>query len=120
MNQGEIIVTKFKTLMLAAVGFAIAGSAVATGANAETYFQASHPRRAEVNHRLAVQDHRINVERRDGLISGHRARFLHHQDHVIRREERIDARFDRSHINRGEDRTLNHQENQVSREIGPR
>ncbi len=112
--------TKFKTLMLAAVGFAIAGSAVATGSSAETYFQATHPRRAEVNHRLAVQDNRINVERRDGMISARRAHALHRQDHMIRREERIDARFDRSHITRGEDRTLNHQENEVSHEIGPR
>jgi hypothetical protein len=120
MNQGEIIVTKFKTLMLAAVGFAIAGSAVATGASAETYFQATHPRRAEVNHRLAVQDHRINAERREGLISARRAHYLHRQDRRIRREERIDARFDRSHVTRGEDRALNHQENQVSREIGRR
>ena len=112
--------TTFKTIMLAAMGVAIAGSAVATTANAETYFQATHPRRAEVNHRLAVQDHRINRERRDGVISARRAHYLHRQDHMIRREERIDARFDRSHVTRGEDRALNHQENQVSREIGPR
>ncbi len=109
--------TKFKTLMLAAMGVAIAGSAVATGANAETYFQATYPRRAEINHRLAVQNHRIRVERREGLISPRRAAYLHRQDHMIRREERIDARFDRGHVTRGEDRTLNHQENQVSREI---
>ena len=32
---------------------------------------------------------------------------------MIRREERIDARFDRTHVTRGEDRMrLNHQENQ--------
>lgn len=109
--------TTFKTIMLAAVGVAIAGSAAAT-ANAETYFQATHPRRAEVNERLAVQNFRINQERRDGEISARRAHFLHRQDHMIRREERIDARFDRSHVTRGEDRTLNHQENEVSREIG--
>ena len=52
MNQGEIIMTTFKTIMLAAMGVAIAGSALATTANAETYFQATHPARAEINHRL--------------------------------------------------------------------
>ena len=112
--------TTFKTIMLAAMGVAIAGSAIATTANAETHFQATHPRRAEVNHRLAVQDHRINVERREGVIGPRRAHVLHRQDREIRREERIDARFDRSHITRGEDRGINHQENRVSREIGPR
>ena len=112
--------TKFKTLLLAAVGVSMAGSVVATGANAETYFQATHPARAEINHRLAVQNHRIHVLRREGVISPRRAAYLHHQDRLIRHEERIDARFDRGHVTRGEDRTLNHQENQVSREIGHR
>ena len=109
--------TKLKTIMLAAMGVAIAGSAVATAANAETYFQATHPRRAEINHRLAVQNHRIHVLRREGVISPRRAALLHAQDHAIRHEERIDARFDRSHVTRHEDRALNRQENRVNREI---
>ena len=109
--------TKFKTIMLAAMGVAIAGSAIATTADAETYFQATHPARAEVNHRLAVQNHRIRVLRREGVISPRKAAFLHHKLHMIRREERIDARFDRSHLTRVEARTLNHQENQVNRQL---
>jgi hypothetical protein len=39
---------------------------------------------------------------------------------MIRKAERIDARFDRGHVTPREDRALNHQENKVSREIGPR
>jgi hypothetical protein len=102
MNQGEIIMTKLRTIMLAAMGVAIAGSAMVTGANAETYFQATHPRRAEINHRLAAQDHRIRAERRDGLISPRKAAYLHRRDHMIRREERTDARFDRGHVTHAE------------------
>jgi len=109
--------TKLKTIMLAAMGVAIAGGAVATSASAETRFQANHPRRVEVNHRLALETHRIHRERREGLISAQKAAHLHRQVHMIRREEKIDARFDRSHITRADQRVLNHQENHVNREL---
>ena len=112
--------TSFKTLALAALATAVAGSAVATGASAETYFQAAHPRRTEITNRLAVQNFRIRQERREGLISPRRAAMLHLQDRTIRHEERIDARFDRSHVTRGEDRALNRHENRVNREINRR
>jgi hypothetical protein len=44
-------------------------------ANAETWQQA-HPRRAEVNGRLANQNHRINHARREGEITARQARAL--------------------------------------------
>jgi hypothetical protein len=109
--------TKFKTLLLAAMGVAMAGSAIATTANAETYFQATHPARAEINHRLAVKNHRIRVLRREGVISPRHAAYLHHKVHMIRKAERIDARFDHGRVTPREDRALNQQANQVSREI---
>jgi hypothetical protein len=109
--------TKFKLLIVAAVGMAMAGSAAVTGASAETTFQAHHPRRVEVNRRLAVENLRIHKERREGLIGGRKAARLHAQVRGIRHHERIDARFDRSHLTRHEDRTLNHQENRVDREL---
>jgi len=109
--------TKLKTIMLAAMGVAIAGGAVATNANAETRFQATHPRRVEVNNRLAVQNLRIRQARREGLISPRKAALLHAQDHAIRREERIDARFNHSHLTRGEQHAMNRQENRVNREL---
>ena len=109
--------TKFKTIMLAAMGVAIAGGAVATTANAETPFQATHPRRVEVNHRLAVETMRIHQERREGLISARKADRLHRQVRMVRHEERTDARFDRSHLTRADQRVLNHRENRVNREL---
>jgi hypothetical protein len=108
-------VTKFlPTLALAAL-FTVAG---ATDALAETQWQKEHPRRTEVNSRLQNQDHRINKEVRDGQISHRQAAALHRDDHQIRHEERDMAHQDGGHITRQEQRTLNHQENHVSHEIG--
>lgn len=81
-------------------------------------WRASHPRRAEVNARLNHQDHRINVERREGEITKAQAHDLHAEDRGIRAEERFDASNDGSHITRAEDRSLNRQENAVSHQIG--
>jgi len=86
-------------------------------ANAETWNQA-HPRRAEVNARLNNQNQRINQELREGEITRGQARALHAQDRFIRNEERFMAGQNGGHITRSEQRTLNQQENAVSREIG--
>jgi len=106
--------TKFATV---ALGLAVV-LAGATGASAETRWQDHHPRRVEVNHRLARQDHRIRVERREGELTGRQARELHAEDRGIRAQERFDASRDRGHITRAEQRRLNHEENGVSRQIG--
>jgi hypothetical protein len=86
-------------------------------ANAGTWDQ-NHPRRAEVNARLANQNQRINRELREGEINRGEARALHAQDRFIRTEERFMARQNGGHITRAEQRGLNQQENAVSREIG--
>lgn len=91
----------------------VAGSAVA-----ETQWEATHPRRDEVNDRLQTQDRRINQQRRAGEISAAKARRLHAQDHTMRAEERAMAAPNGGHITRPEQRVLNRQENQVSRAIG--
>ena len=81
-------------------------------------WRASHPRRAEVNARLNHQDHRINVERREGEITTAQAHDLHAEDRGIRAQERFDASNDGGHITRAEDRSLNQQENAASHQIG--
>ncbi len=50
-------------LALAAVG-AMSLLTAATAASAQTPWQHHHPRRVEVNHRLANQSRRIGMERR--------------------------------------------------------
>jgi hypothetical protein len=97
-------------------------TAVATGTVvpllAETQFQRNHPRREQVNERLANQNRRINQERREGEITQQQAGKLHREDRQIRQEERDMASQNGGHITRSEQRVLNQQENAVSRQIG--
>ena len=77
----------------------------------------NHPRRAEVNGRLENQNRRIEREYRDGEINKSQAQELHHEDHQIRQEERDMASQNGGHITKQEKKTLNQQENGVSRQI---
>ena len=97
---------------------AVAATGTSSLAHAETTWQQQHPRRAEVNARLANQDARIHNEVKTGQITRGQAAQLHHEDHQIRQEERLMASQDGGHITKPEQRVLNQQENQVSRQIG--
>jgi hypothetical protein len=98
-------------------GLALIATGAASTAAMAGPWAATHPRRAEVNHRLAVQNARIFEERHEGELTGAEARDLHAQDHAIRLEERAYAADHGGHISRAEQRALNSQENVVSREI---
>ena len=100
-----------------AISFAVVGSAMST-AFAETQWERNHPRRDQVNDRLANQNRRINREVKEGEISKQNARQLHREDHAIRQEERDMAKLNGSHISKGEQKVLNQQENGVSGQIG--
>jgi hypothetical protein len=106
----------FKTFALLLAGVA-AVSSMSASAFAETPWRQHHPRRVEVNARLALQRQRIDAGVRDGRISRREAHVLRVQDRRIRSEERFDAHLDNSHITRAEKRSLNQNETQVSREI---
>jgi len=84
----------------------------------DTKWQKDHPRREQVNNRLAHQSKRINTERREGEITKAQAQKLHAEDHAIRQEERTMASTNGGHITTAEQRALNQQENQVSKQIG--
>jgi len=107
-------ITKFSMI---AIALATLGSSL-TSASAETLWQANHPRRVEVNGRLAVQNFRINQGVADGRITPFQAQRLRAEDREVRAEERAMARFNGGHITRAEQRALNQQENAVSRQIG--
>jgi hypothetical protein len=108
---------KFAKIAIAALVATAAGGAFSS-AYAESSWDATHPRRDEVNDRLTHQDRRINQERREGEISRGQARMEHREDHRIRNEERRMAFRDGGHITRQDQRVLNRQENRVSRQIG--
>ena len=102
---------------LAALAVSLSGFAASALAD-ETQWQKDHPRRTEVNSRLANQDKRIHQERKEGEITKAQAQKLHSEDHAIRSEERTMASTNNGHITKTEQRALNQQENQVSKQIG--
>jgi hypothetical protein len=76
-----------------------------------------HPRRKEVNNRLAYQNARIDHKEAEGKMSPKEANKLHKEDHQIRQEEKDMASQDNGHITKQEQKTLNQQENKTSRQI---
>ncbi len=90
---------------------------VASPSFADTRWEQTHPRRDQVNDRLANQNRRIDNGAKTGRLSPQQAHQLHREDHAIRTEERADASLHGGHITKGEQRQLNRQENQVSRQI---
>ena len=106
-------------IVLMAGVVAVTLGALATPAFAdETQWQKDHPRRTEVNNRLKNQDKRIKQERKEGEITKTQAQQLHSEDHAIRQEERTMASTNGGHVTKAEQKSLNQQENQVSKQIG--
>ena len=107
-----------KTLSFAAAIVSLA--ALVGTASAEDTWQKNHPRRAQVNHRLANQNKRINTDVKDGTLSKGQAAALHHEDHQVRQEERDMASQNGGHITKSEQDVLNQQENGISSQIPPK
>ena len=105
-------------LTVAAVTVSLAGLTTTALADTDTQWQKNHPRREQVNNRLANQNKRIHQEVKQGDLSKAQAAKLHKADHQIRREERIMASQNGGHITRAEQKVLNQQENKVSQQIG--
>jgi hypothetical protein len=99
-----------------ALGVALLFGTAPAGAN-ETKWQQNHPRRTEVNKRLNNQNARIQNGVQNGSLSKGQAQQLHKEDRTIRKEERADAARNGGHITKREQRQLNRQENQVSKQI---
>jgi hypothetical protein len=105
-----------KLLTAAALSVAIAG--VAATALADTQWEKDHPRREQVNNRLANQNKRIHNEVKEGEMTKGQAAKLHQEDRNIRKEEKLMAGQNGGHITKQEQKTLNQQENKVSKQIG--
>ena len=105
-----------KILTVTLMSLSLAG--VASSALAETKWEKNHPRRDQVNDRLAKQNARIKTEVKEGELTKGQAANLHTQDRQIRTEEKLMASQNGGHITKLEQKTLNQQENAVSKEIG--
>jgi hypothetical protein len=108
---------KIKSMMIAGA-LLVAGMGVCTAQAAETKWEKNHPRRDQVNDRLHNQNKRIHQEVKEGDLTKAQASQLHKEDHQIRQEERDMASQNGGHITKQEQKTLNQQENQVSKQIG--
>ena len=104
--------------VLTALAATVSLACLAAPAMADTPWQARHPRREEVNNRLANQHARIHQEVREGELSHGQAARLHRTDHRIRMQERHMAARHDGHITRREQARINREENHVSRRIG--
>lgn len=92
---------------------------VVTGLSADAQPRAPrHPRRTEVNRRLANQNRRIDLKLKKDELTKAQANALHKEDHQILQEERDMAAQNGGHITKAEQITLNQQENHVSNQIG--
>jgi hypothetical protein len=102
------------------IGLIVAAGACFAGvSSAQTgEWAATHPRRVEVNSRLALQSDRIHQQVAHGDMSYAEAGRLHCEDRQIRTEERDMASQGYSHLTRVDQRALNQQENRVNRQIG--
>lgn len=107
-----------KVLSIAAISAALAG--IAGTAMADTKWQQNHPRREQVNNRLANQNKRIHQDVKNGTLTRSQAAALHKDDRQIRREERAMASQNGGHITKAEQRVLNSQEKSVSKAIPPK
>jgi hypothetical protein len=102
-------------IVIAVLGAVLVTCSVA-GASAATWGH-SHPRRVEVNKRLAHQNKRIDSDLASGKITAQQADQLHKDDSNIRAGERTDASLDNSHLTKADQTSLNQDENAVSRDI---
>ena len=91
---------------------AAAGSAIADPVDT------NHPRIDQVNDRLHNENQRINQEVKEGDLSKKEAHHLHKKLKRIHHKERVMAKHNGGHITKAEQRSLNHQENEVSKRIG--
>jgi hypothetical protein len=107
-----------KTSTFAAAMISLA--ALVGSASADTTWQKNHPRREQVNNRLANQNKRIHNDVKNGTLTKGQAAALHHEDHQVRQEERDMASQNGGHITKSEQRVLNQQENGISNQIPPK
>jgi len=78
---------------------------------------ANGPRVKEVNQRTRNQQKRIGEGLESGKISAGEAAKLEKQEAAIKRQERADRAAHNGHLTKAEQRDLNHELNQTSKEI---
>lgn len=109
---------KLPIRLLSAAAVLALMSLSAAPARADTPWQTHHPRREQVNNRLANQNRRIRQQVRQGELTHRQAARLHRADWRTRMAERRMARRNGGYITPRQKRLLNRRENRTSRRIG--
>ena len=104
-----------RDLMIGMFGLVLAFGSL-TDASAATWRQ-MHPRRTEVNHRLADENLRIHRDVAQGDITAQEAARLHSDVHSVRSQERFDGSLNDGHITKAQQRALNQDETDIRKQI---
>jgi hypothetical protein len=112
--------TTMKLAIRAGIVMMTLAGVAGTAAADETTWQKDHPRRVQVNKRLANQNKRTQKDVKAGTVTKAQVAALHKQDHQVRQEERDMASQNGSHLTKPEQKVLNQQENGISKEIPPK
>ena len=80
-------------------------------------FPRRHPRRAQVNRRERRQDQRIDRGVKSGKISPEEAAKLEQEQTAIKQKERAEVKANGGHLTKGQQRELNQELNDTSKEI---
>ena len=80
-------------------------------------FARQHPRRWEVNKRIANQRSRIGQGLKGGQLTGTEGRQLRADDRAIKNQEHADVKANGGHLTKPEEKQLNQEENATSRLI---
>ena len=87
-----------------------------TGARAGEFAE-KHPRRAEVNRREHHQQDRIANGMKSGRLNASEAANLEGKEAALKSQERAEVKQNGGHLTKGEQRQLNHEENNLSQQI---
>jgi len=117
-NFMAIAASSIGLTIFAASAFAQTAVAIPASAPSKAEWNKDHPRRAEVNARIAKQNKRITNEVKEGEINKSQAQALRATDKSVRAQERADAKANGGHITKAEQANLNQQLNQNSQVIG--
>jgi hypothetical protein len=120
VEPGDYVMSTSAIKVVSAAALTLALAGIAGTAMADTKWQQNHPRREQVNNRLANQNRRIHQDVKNGTLTRSQAAALHKDDHQVRQEERDMASQNGGHITKSEQRVLNKQENAVGRQIPPK
>ena len=104
-------------IMLAATALLVLGASVQAGEKGNptgpkgSSFAKNHPRRNEVNKRVANQRARINQGEKSGKLTPAHAKQLDANDKAIKQQEHADVKANGGYLTKPEQKQLNQEEN---------